>query len=56
MIALIARLHAFKEPGKNVTQLNQEHIILRHTIGNRYEIRSLLDLDLHSQHQVNKIL
>ncbi len=46
----------FKEPGKNVTQLSPTHIILRDTIGNRYEIPSITTLDAHSQRQINKIL
>lgn len=50
------REFAFKEPGANVTQLNDSHIILRDTIGNRYEIRSLSELDPHSQRQINKVL
>ena len=47
---------AFKEPGKNVTRINQEHVILCDTIGNRFEIRSLSELDSHSRRQVNRIL
>ena len=47
---------AFKEPGKNVTWLSPTQIVIRDTIGNRYEIRSLASLDTHSQRQVNKIL
>ena len=46
----------FKEPGKNVTYLHQEHIVLRDAIGNRYEIRSLSELDAHSRRQINKLL
>jgi len=47
---------AFKEPGKNVTYLNQDHLVLRDAIGNRYEIPSLSQLDANSRRQVNKIL
>jgi hypothetical protein len=46
---------AFKEPGKNVTYLSPEHIVLRDAFGNRYEIRCIAELDGHSRRQVHKI-
>lgn len=50
------REFAFKEPGKNVTHVPPSRIILRDTIGNRYEISDMSSLDPHSRRQVSKVL
>lgn len=39
------RWFALREPGKNVTWLDDVHLVLRDTAGNRYEIRDVTALD-----------
>lgn len=50
------RAFALKEPGKNITWLGPDRLILRDTMGNRYEIGSLSKLDTHSQRAAGSIL
>ena len=39
------RWFALREPGKNVTWLDDGHLVLRDTAGNRYEIVDVTALD-----------
>lgn len=50
------REFAFKEPGKNVTWLNDDHIVIRDTAGNRFEIESLESLNAASRAGILAIL
>jgi hypothetical protein len=50
------RSFVMKDPGKNVVWLTHDRLVLRDTMGNRYEIASLASLDDKSQAEVNKVL
>lgn len=43
------RWFALREPGKNVTWLDEGHLVLRDTVGNRFEIPDVGALDRSSQ-------
>lgn len=47
---------ALREPGKNVTWLSDRHLILRDTVGNRYEIPDVTALDRRSQRWIDQML
>lgn len=46
------RWFALREPGKNVIWLGEDHLVLRDTAGNRYEIPDLAVLDARSRRWV----
>lgn len=50
------RWFALREPGKNVTWLSERHLVLRDTVGNRYEIPDVAALDRRSQRWVDQML
>ncbi len=45
-----------KEPRKNVVWVSDDHLVLRDTLGNRYEIPSLSTLDARSQSLVERVM
>lgn len=45
-----------KDPNRNVTRVTEDHLILRDTQGNRYEIPSLSNLDAKSRVEVEKVV
>jgi hypothetical protein len=45
-----------KDPNRNVTRVTHDHLILRDTQGNRYEIPSLAALDAKSRAEVHKVI
>ena len=45
-----------KEPGKNVTHLSDDHLVIRDSMGNRYEIPSLAALDPESRARLELVL
>jgi hypothetical protein len=45
-----------KDPNRNVTRITEDHLILRDTQGNRYEITALSELDARSQTEVHKVI
>lgn len=45
---------ALREPGKNVTWLGDNHLVLRDTAGNRFEIPDLAALDSRSRRLVRR--
>ncbi len=47
---------ALREPGKNVTWLNEHHCVIRDTVGNRFEMTDLRQLDPASRKRVLTIL
>jgi hypothetical protein len=50
------RWFALREPGKNAAWLNDTHLVLRDTAGNRYEIPDLNALDAPSRRRVRRSL
>jgi hypothetical protein len=50
------RNFAVKSVNKDVTWITDDHILIRDTLGYRYEIASLSALDEHSQEEVDKVL
>jgi hypothetical protein len=50
------RRFVMKDPGKNITWITDDHLILRDTLGNRFAIESLKALDLRSRQEMEKIL
>jgi hypothetical protein len=50
------RNFAVKSVNKDVTWVTDDHILIRDTLGYRYEIASLTALDEHSQEEVDKVL
>lgn len=50
------RRFAMKDPTKNAVWLTDDHLILRDTLGNRYEIPTFSGLDAASRAQVTKVL
>lgn len=50
------RWFALREPGKNVTWLSPEHVVLRDTAGNRYEVQDVGALDPSSQRRIRMSL
>jgi hypothetical protein len=49
------RRFAMKDPHRNIVWVTDDHLIMRDTLGNRYEIRSLAELDASSRAQVEKV-
>ncbi|MHC4592764.1 MAG: DUF1854 domain-containing protein [Planctomycetota bacterium] len=45
-----------KDPTKNAVWLTDNHLILRDTLGNRYEIPTFSGLDAASRAQIAKVL
>lgn len=50
------RYFNLKEPGKNVTHLSDDHLIIRDSMGNRYEIESIQALDEESRARLELVL
>ena len=50
------RWFALREPGKNVTWLDANHLALRDVAGNRFEIRDVAALDGRSQRFIQRML
>lgn len=50
------RHFALRESHKNALWITGDHLILRDTIGNRYEIPSIAGLDERSQTEIGKVL
>jgi hypothetical protein len=48
------RWFALREPGKNVTWLGENHLVLRDTAGNRFEIPDLAALDARRRRLVRR--
>ncbi|MFT4637727.1 MAG: hypothetical protein ACI8T1_001037 [Verrucomicrobiales bacterium] len=44
------------EPGKNLTRLSPDHLVIRDSMGNRYEIESISALDETSQANLERVL
>jgi hypothetical protein len=47
---------ALREPHRNATWLGDDRVILRDTLGNRYEIHSFCELDAASRAQALKVI
>jgi len=50
------RTFLMKDPTRGVTWITQDHLILRDTLGNRYELASLAALDAFSRAEVLKVI
>jgi hypothetical protein len=50
------RWFALREPGKNVTWLSPERVVLRDTVGNRYEVPDVTTLDPGSRRRIMRSL
>jgi hypothetical protein len=50
------RYFNLREPGKNVTHLTSDHLIIRDSMGNRYEIPSIKALDPDSRERLDRVL
>ena len=50
------RYFNLKEPGKNVTHLSDDHLVIRDSMGNRYEIESISALDEESRQRLELVL
>jgi hypothetical protein len=50
------RYFHLKEPGKNVTYLTPDHLVIRDSMGNRYEIPSLAALGPESCERLNRVI
>lgn len=50
------RYFHLKEPGKNVTYLSTDHLVIRDSMGNRYEIPSLAALNAESLERLNRVI
>ena len=50
------RWFALREPGKNVTWLDEGHLVMRDTVGNRFEIPDVGALDRASQRWIARSL
>lgn len=50
------RYFNLKEPGKNVTHVTDDHLVIRDSMGNRYEIPSLRALDADSRRRLELVL
>ena len=50
------RYFNLKEPGKNVTWLSEDRLVIRDSMGNRYEVSSLAELDSESRERLNLVL
>ncbi len=50
------RYFNLREPGKNITRLSDDHLIIRDSMGNRYEIESIAALDDDSRFNLERVL
>ncbi|MGK0186516.1 MAG: hypothetical protein ACI9R3_002299 [Verrucomicrobiales bacterium] len=50
------RYFNLREPGKNITHFSDDHLVIRDSMGNRYEIPSLSALDPESQERIDRVL
>ena len=50
------RYFNLREPGKNITRLSEDHLVLRDSMGNRYEIPSIAALDEESRLNLERVL
>jgi predicted transcriptional regulator with HTH domain len=50
------RYFNLKEPGKNVTHVTDDHLVIRDSMGNRYEIQSVKALDAESRQRLELVL
>lgn len=50
------RYFNLREPGKNITRLSEDHLIIRDSMGNRYEIMSIAELDEASRLNLERVL
>ena len=50
------RYFNLREPGKNVTRLSDDHLVIRDSMGNRYEIPSVSALNETSQEHLERVL
>ncbi len=50
------RRFVMKDPTKNVIRVRKDQLILRDTLGNRYEIESLAHLDTKSRYLVEQVI
>lgn len=50
------RYFNLREPGTNVVRLSPDHLVIRDSMGNRYEIESVQRLDLESQEHLDRVL
>lgn len=50
------RYFNLKEPGKNVTHVTDDHLVIRDSMGNRYEIQSIRALDPESRTRLELVL
>ncbi|MDC3255235.1 DUF1854 domain-containing protein [bacterium] len=50
------RYFSLREPGKNISRLSDDHLIVRDSMGNRYEIESIAGLDADSRLNLERVL
>lgn len=50
------RYFNLREPGTNVTYLSDDHLVVRDSMGNRYEVSSLAALDEESRENLERVL
>ena len=50
------RYFNLREPGKNISRLSDDHLIIRDSMGNRYEIESIMALDADSRFNLERVL
>lgn len=50
------RYFNLKEPGQNVTWLSSDHLVIRDSMGNRYEVPSIEALDAESKQRLDRVL
>jgi len=50
------RRFAMKDPVKNATWITDDHLIVRDTLGNRYELKPFSELDAFSKAEVMKVI
>ena len=50
------RYFNLREPGKNLTRLSADHLVIRDSMGNRFEIESINALDEESQANLERVL
>ncbi len=50
------RFFNLREPGNNITRLSPDHLVIRDSMGNRYEIESVAALDEESRASLDRVL
>jgi len=50
------RRFVLKDPNKNAVWVTEDHLVIRDTLGNRYEINPFSRLDDHSRAEVDKVI